>query len=122
MYMNSAGPPPPGGSRSASRRSGMDALVAQDQKSRSEARQIGSGTRYLPPPNPSDFRDSSSHAHGPRSIGHSRLSGDSEEDFDDEDVFARRDMDYQSEDSRMVSVNFICPRCTLKRYHEQVET
>nr|CDS28243.1 transcription initiation factor TFIID subunit 1 [Hymenolepis microstoma] len=92
-------PPIPGSGRSGSRRSGVDVLAAQDHKSRAAAQQIGGGPKYAPSIS-NDFREASSNAPAPRSIGHSRLSGDSDDEYD-EDPFSRRDMDYPLEDSRV---------------------
>lgn len=95
-------PPVPGSGRTGSRRSAMDVLAAQDHKSRAAAQQIGGGPKYAPSTS-SDLREASSNVPAPRSIGHSRLSEDSDDDYDD-DPFTRRDMDYPSEDSKLVSL------------------
>ncbi|VUZ45277.1 unnamed protein product [Hymenolepis diminuta] len=92
-------PPVPGSGRTGSRRSAMDVLAAQDHKSRAAAQQIGGGPKYAPSTS-SDLREVSSNVPAPRSIGHSRLSEDSDDDYDD-DPFSRRDMDYPSEDSKL---------------------
>lgn len=95
-------PPLPGGSRSSSRRAQMDAIAAQDQKPRAAAQQIGSGSavKYAPSTH-SDVRETSSATTLPRTVGHFRLSDDSDDDYDN-DHYSRRDFDDHSEDSRPV--------------------